>query len=322
MNTGLHKTASLGLLLLPLLLTLAARGAAAQERDAGIIERIVGSASLRSNDSASPVALDPSRDAARRLHVGESVRAGRRGLVVLILCGGVGRRELRAADGWFKIPERAECRGGDAIAEYGNAGGRDRGPLDVYSPADDEVIRPDAFTLRWKPSPELRSFTARLVKKEGMEEIWSEQVRGRGRRRGLLASAAARRALARQREQSRPTTILLRVEPAGGKSPDIGVTFQLLSRDGERELTRRLARWDAEGSPLMKRLGRAADFVLANMFTKAATEYEAALALAPRSRDLLVRTIQAQCEAANAPRVQTLKTRLPRGTPDPCLGKQ
>ncbi len=306
-----NKTTSLCLLLL----LLAARGAAAQERDAGIVERIDGRASWRRNDSARPTALHPNADAARRLHVGESIRAWRGGLVLLILCGDGGRRELRAADGWFKIPESAECRGGEALAEYGNPGGRDRGGPAVYSPADDEVIRPEAFTLKWEPSPKLRSFTARLVRNENEQEIWSEPVRDG--RSGVLASAAARRALASQRADSRRTVILLRLEPAGGTA--VVITFALLSRDDERELTNRLARWDEERSPLMKRLGRAADFALMNMFTEAAAEYEAALEDTPQSRDLLVRTIQAQCAAANAPRARTLKTRLPKGTPDPCL---
>lgn len=304
MNAGRHRSLALCLLLLlPL-------SAAAQERDAGIVERIVGRVSWRKNDGAAAVALRRASDTARRLHVGESVRAERGGTVVLILCDG--RRELRAPSGWFKIQEESACRGGEALAEYGDIGGRDRGAEEspFISPADGGVIRPSAFTLRWEPTPALASFAVR-VEKAGAE-VWSARVADG--RKGVLASAEARRALARARAEGGSTTLVLKVEGA-----DVApVTFGLLGSEAERELDRQLAKWDADPSPLMRRLGRAAAFVRLHMFTDAAAEYEAALALFPSSRDLLTRTICAQAEASNGPRRRELMKRLPPGGPDPC----
>lgn len=313
-----HKSLALCLTLLPLLSAAAARAVAAQGRDAGIVERINGRVSWRSADGSRVETLRAGADTARRLHVNESVRAAHGGLVVLILCDG--RRELRAADGWFRVPESAQCRAGEPLAEYGGPGGRDRGPSDIYSPANNAAIRPETLTLRWKPSPELRSFTARLVRSAGMEdekEVWSRRVADGGT--GVLVSAEARRALARERDASRRTTVTLFIEPAS--PPKRSVTFALLSLEEWRGLPPKLASWDAERSPLMRRLGRASVFASLNMFAEAAAEYEAALALAPRSRDLLVRTIQSECEAANEPRAEELRKRLPRGTPDPCAGE-
>lgn len=305
------------MILLSLLSAWAACAAAAQERDAGIVERIVGRASWRKNDGVRPTALRPGTDSARRLHVGESVKAGPGGTLALILCDG--RRELHERDGWLKIQETSACQGGDALAEYGGIGGRDRGgeePL-IYSPANNEVIRPESFTLRWKPSPELSSFTAKIIKFDDDSVVWGQRVVNGAT--GVLQSAEVRQALALARSNSDAVRLVLMVR--GARSLDTRVTFALLGVGEERELNRQLARWDADPSPLMRRLGRAAAFISRSMFADGAAEYEAALARAPRSHDLLVRTIQAQCDAANEPRVKELMKHLLPGGPDPCEGE-
>jgi hypothetical protein len=49
------------------------------------------------------------------------------------------------------------------------------------------------------------------------------------------------------------------------------------------------------------------------MLAEVANEYEGALTLAPRSRDLLLRTIEAHNRTGNLARVRALKKRLARG---------
>jgi hypothetical protein len=53
------------------------------------------------------------------------------------------------------------------------------------------------------------------------------------------------------------------------------------------------------------------------MFAQAAAEYEAALARAPQSSELLMRTIVAQRKVGNSARELALTKRLPAGTEVP-----
>jgi hypothetical protein len=88
--------------------------------------------------------------------------------------------------------------------------------------------------------------------------------------------------------------------------------FTVLSVAEENDLKQDLKTWDSDSESLMNHIGRASVFNQYRMFSHVAEEYEQALVMAPRSRDLLLRTIEAQRLIGNLVRVKELQRRQVR----------
>jgi hypothetical protein len=282
-----------------------------QSRVAGIVQEIQGATYWKKDNRANEVRLDPRHDLARILHVGEQVRSDRDGYLRLLLCGG--EKTLRGRSAWFPISATQECPNRKALEEYGRLGGRDRGsPSQVFSPADHSATTPRLFVMRWIPAMAKCTVSLAIKDIEG-KSIWEEEeIDGN---LGAWNSSKAKEVLTRYRANGEESPLLLRLTDSCANQIDI--TFSLLSTQSEATLQAELAQWDKNPSTLMLHLGRASVFESYRIFSEAAEEYEAALKVAPESRDLLIRTILAQRSTGNFNREEQLRKRLPPGTAVP-----
>ena len=279
----------------------------AQQGVSAIVEKISGTVLLKQNGKQ--ITLNAKTDIARRLFAGDSVHC-ESGAKLSLRVGGRAT-ELDDKSGWFVIPQPTSQTDPRqrAIDAYGRIGGRSRGgPIPtslVYSPADMSDVVPEFFVIRWTSfkSPCLQSL---MIVDDRGKKLW-EQARVNSAI-GRLNSGSARQALVNYQAKSETRKLTLKFASACG-TPDES-TFYLLSLENEQKLKNELARWDKESDHLFAHLGRASVFGEARMSTLAADEYEAALALAPQSRDLIDSTAKAEGEAGNVQRMKQLEKRL------------
>jgi hypothetical protein len=285
-----------------------------QEGSAGFVEEIRGPVFLRQSAGAKAIRLDPKADVARRLYPGEQVRCDRRAILRLRL--GRKIKNVGAGTGWFTIPRATRSRADAlqrALDEYGRTGGRERGePLQVFSPSAHSVVMPRLFVIRWIPGTAKCTVSLAIRETEG-KDVWRQNdIDGSS---GSLDSDAARQALTIYRAGVGQGPLLLRL--ADSCANETLVSFSLLSVKSEAALKEELAFWDKRTGSLMLHLGRAYVFDRYKIFPKAAEEYEAALKVAPQSRELLIRTILAHRSTGNFARREQLTKRLPPGTTIP-----
>ncbi|MCU1267891.1 MAG: hypothetical protein JWM21_4209 [Acidobacteria bacterium] len=301
-----------------ILLVLAGLGSAAgQSGSTALVEKVSGGAFIRHDAGAKPIKLDPNTDVARRLYPGEQVRCEPGGFLRLRVAGRL--RDINGPSSWFTIP-RAGFGQTDplqkVLEEYGRRGGRDRGgkvpAVIVFSPSDGSTISPDTFSISWVPFTK-ECETSFVIQDTNADPIW-RVVHLKGRL-GFLVTDAARQALRKSRSKSDGGSLTLILTDSCGNETKLG--FSVLAIADEKLLRRELARWQREAGSLTRRLGRAEVFTRYGMFPQAAAEYEAALAQAPESRELLIRTIVAQRVVGNYPRARELTDRLPAGTQVP-----
>jgi len=285
-----------------------ASGARAQPgRDvAGMLVEIKGDALIRTRDGAES-RLDARRDRVRVVYEGEKFRCPRKGCVLKLKLG----REVKVIRGpspWFTIESAESEAYRKAMADVVRKGGRSRGVLrPVYSPAayGNGAAASSTFTVRWTPAGRGSKVWLKLSGARG-EELWRRDALDGDA--GSLSSPELRRALALYRDESEDVELVL------DWRDDTGLTqqskFELLSARREGELDAALASWGAEPDALMRHLGRASVYNSFKLLPQAAEEYEAALALAPESRDLLRRTVTAQFSTGNVLRAEELERRL------------
>ena len=279
-----------------------------QNRVAGIIQEVSGTTYWKKSRKAKAIRLDPRSDQARILYVGEQVRSDRDGSLRLVLCDG--ERTISGQSAWVTISVSNECPNRKALDEYGKIAGRRRGEnTQIFSPSNHSVVTPDLFVIRWIPSLAKCTLTLAIREKEG-RPLWEEEnIDGS---LGLWDSPKARQKLTEYRADGEDAPLLLRLTDSCANQID--VTFSLLSVAGEASLKDELRNWDKNAVRLMIPLGRASVFENYRLFPQVAEEYEAALKMAPESRDLLIRTILAHRSTGNYARETELKLRLPPGT--------
>jgi hypothetical protein len=284
--------------------------ATGQGRDAvALVERLSGAVVLQQKGNAKSLRLNAKSDLARPLYAGDRVHCEPGGELTLRIGNRV--TELDEKSGWFTISRPADAKSDriqKALAEYGRTGGRKKGggpqPL-VYSPTDESVVMPEMFVLRWIPL--MRKCGASLVIQEPKgDKLWrQDNVDGTV---GSLDSALARQALNTYRAKVGEGTLFLKFTDSCGHTDQ--ARFDVLSLEDEQALKTELGLWNDETDKLIAHLGRASVFVSYRMFPQVAEEYEAALALAPQSHDLLKRTIDAHLKSGNRVRVTQLEKRL------------
>jgi hypothetical protein len=281
------------------------------EAIAGIVKDVHGPVSLKQGKSdKTGVKLDSRYDQARLLYVGQEISCGPGGSIYLSLCNGdeYQDKQIQGPAGYAISPAN-KCLSLEELKEYARLGGRDRGTVSpIFSPANDSVVRADTLVVRWVAGQKPRAFSLQIVT-ASPGVIWQQEVPRTSS--GTLSSEDLRQTLTRLRDRDEP--LLLRFKDKSSRAGTEGaITFSLLSASQEQQLQQELSAWDKKAEGILRRLGRASIFVRHLMFTDAAEEYEAALAQAPRSRDLLQRTIRAQLRIGNAPRVRELRQRLTR----------
>jgi hypothetical protein len=285
-------------------------------RSSGYIAKIQGQVSIGEAGQAEAVLLDREADRGRRIYPGQRLRCEKGGKVLLHLSDG--DRLLTHATGWFTVPQPRITATRDArqkaLDAYVRVGGRDRAvrPLRLFSPADHGAVIPRRFTIRWTPDARRCSLSFAIRDADGVLLWHQEGVRDDG---GVIEPVAARDALQRYRADKPGDSAPLMLELRDACGNESSVVFRLLSLEGERDVDDQLQSWASEGDMFLRRLGRASVFDDAGMYPEAALDYEAALALAPKGRDILLRSIAAHRLTGNDARADQLQRRLPPGTP-------
>jgi CHASE2 domain-containing sensor protein len=288
-------------------------GVIAQDHPAGIIESISGTVFLKQNGKQ--LRLNSKTDIARRLYPGDSIRCTK-GAKATVMIGGK-KTDLDEKLNWFVIPNTISSRSdsaqraineyGRAIDRYGRIGGRNRRSEHktiLFSPPDESVVAPESFIIRWVPARKNCLATIE-IQHLGSEVLWQEKNVDSAS--GELNSQLARQALESYRSRTDADTLRLKLNDSCGNSDQSD--FTVLSVAEENSLKQDLKFWDRDSESLMNHLGRAAVFNQYRMFFHVAEEYEQALVMAPRSRDLLLRTIEAQRLIGNLVRVKELQRR-------------
>jgi hypothetical protein len=279
----------------------------------GLVEKLSGTVFLRHDANAKEARLDSRWDTARRLYAGEQVRCEPGGFLRLRVGGRL--KEIYGPSGWFTIPRPTSGQADPlqrALDEYGRRGGRDRGgeapAIVVFSPSKGSAVSPGKFVISWK-SLKAQCHASFTISDEAGDLVWKQDdVPGKA---GVLNSAAVRRALRNYRSKLGEGPLNLTVNSSCGDETQS--RFTLLKVADEQSLARELAHWNKDPGNLTRHVGRAAVFTQYKMFSQAAAEYEAALARAPQSSELLMRTIVAQRKVGNSARELALTKRLPVG---------
>jgi hypothetical protein len=215
-------------------------------------------------------------------------------------------QEIRCPSGWFPIPsvspQIAKSKI-EAATTYGRGGGRDRSQTPgVFAPADYSEVQIGKFDIRWNRGVAMKSFS--LVALEGQaKEIWKETFPSADAT-GRFSSKSANDALLKYRQEVGDGTLILKWENAAKEKGY--VRFSILMPEEEARLQADLTEWEKEPEGLLRRLGRASVFDRHKMFSEAAEEYEAALKIAPKGHDLILRTAEAHRRTGNYARQEEL----------------
>jgi hypothetical protein len=185
---------------------------------------------------------------------------------------------------------------------YSRPGASERGGEGgwLLGPADNSVVDPGKFTIRWTPA----AGTVALKLTGSGRTIWHETLEDGGN--GVFESPTARQALAAYSAAANPGPLTLAVSADGASGQ---VTFEVLTDDGRAKVESELKYWDRQESVFLRHVGRASVFINQRMYGEAAEEYEAALADSPDSSDLRAATIRAEKSAGNRARARELSAR-------------
>jgi hypothetical protein len=295
-----------------LLLCIPLARAAENPRLVAVIAHVDGSAYRRQSPDAKPVQLDRDRDQFRKLFEGERVGCLKECRIVLILTDG-SRKDVRPRDRWFRPrPAAAISRGRGypdgpnreawrrALADFAESTGTPRGESRFLTPIEGSAIVADRFVIRWKA----QRFTAPLavtILGDG-QPIWTQNVVD------PLPSEIVSTNLQSILAQRAASDLTLRVISPDDRIDE--VHFSVLSKDDEGSLSANLESWDRQAEGVLNHIGRASVFSRSRLYWDAAEEYEAALRIAPRSRDLLLAAIEANRRAMNLSRVSELSNLL------------
>jgi len=293
------------------LMILAVLGAAtvsAQEK-VGYISQLKGPVQYQKVGSAKPVQLVAPANLVDPLHTGDRLRCDAGGSARLVI--GTRVHELKASTEWFVVPpwnQPVSQTVRAALDDLYSLGGRAKSVVEspnafrVLAPVHESKVILDKLALHWNPGREDCPITATVEDVQG-KRIWRE--RDIDMLAGRLDSDALRTAL---RSAKGPFDLQL-VDDCDN---ELAVTFDILAPQEIASLQSELEAWGRESAdPLLRHAGRAAIYGQHGMFAEVADEYEAALALAPQSTELLARTVAAHDRTGNVRRRRELAAHLP-----------
>ncbi len=279
-----------------------------QAVDARIVS-IQCDAKLEKSGKGTEVPLQSPRDIGMGLTAGDKVRCAGAGSMDVFLPEGT--KKITAGQGALTVeavpanppfPEIAH-----ALEKYGIPGATRGMAVDsrIQWPADNSVVVPEHFVIRWAPTPQKIVLSIMTESKDA--KLWGPtEVDGKT---GLLKSDAVSSALASYKAKPGSSALLLTLTLA--KSADWEeVHFSLLGGRQQQELDTQLDFWAKHSDGLPARLGRGYAYTQRKLFAEAADEYDAALGTAPGSLYLLEDAIQANRLAGRASRVKELQARL------------
>jgi hypothetical protein len=278
-----------------------------EEKVPAIIDQLSGPVFWKQSKDSPQVTLKES-DVAKKVFAEERLKCDAGATLKVIIYDKL--QEIRCPSGWFPIPsvspQIAKSKI-EAATTYGRGGGRDRSQsTGVFAPADYSEVQIGKFDIRWNPGVAMTSFS--LVALEGQaKEIWKETLASSDSS-GRFTSKAAKDALLKYRQEVGDGTLVLKWETAAKEKGY--VRFSILLPDEEAKLQADLSEWDKEPEGLLRRLGRASVYDRHKMFSEAADEYEAALKIAPKGHDLILRTAEAHRRTGNYVRQEELTKQI------------
>jgi hypothetical protein len=272
----------------------------------GVIEKLSGPVYLRDKAGAAGTKLDPDRDLCGYLLVGQAVKCGVGGTLLVSLPGKAWT--LKGPTDWVLPPVQkapAAVQMASALRSASVRGGSVRAD-NLLSPAASAAVRPATFAVRWTGDLGNAPLVVAVLD-ESAKTLWRQE--GVDVAAGRLEPEEARKILLAQRESgiSGPFFCVLRGEK-GAINP---VEFRLLLVDEEKRLEAELEQWDSPANgALIRGLGRIAVFRKYSLFTEAADESDALLEKAPKSKAALLTAISAHERLGDTARVAALQKQL------------
>jgi hypothetical protein len=275
---------------------------------AGCIDQISGEVYFKKIRSDEPTRLTR-QDVGRCLRFGERLRCAKGGYVKIRFYQKW--KEIKGPSVWYPIPHPSLSESDPrrlALEQFGGGGRPRSGGTVIFSPANDSVITPGRFAIRWVASVGDKNITLAILD-DAKKVIWREQ--NAEEETGQLVSESARQALLKFRSAGGKGVLTLTLAHPDEQTEQ--VRFSVLSLESEASLAKELVEWNREKASLLRHAYRAYAFSSRGMLAEVVEEYEAALAEAPDSRNLLAATIVANRNIGNSLRARDLLKRLPPG---------
>ena len=254
------------------------------------------------------VAREAKKTETRPLKKGDNLFAGQR-----VICGG-GCKELTISYCKVNVPIAVPTGPNGKLIYSINCGALDGvragGPkgevVSITSPKESEVIRPETFVLRWKPSKSTFMLSVRIYLGE---TIWGP-VKVDGSIGVFTPDDSLMAALKKARKAGEEHFQLILDD---GSETTRKVKFDLLTESNQQLLDEKLEAFADETNGVLKALGRAIAFVEYELYGEAVEEIEQALATSQASRagkqnlsELRRLAIMANYKAYNEERVRQL----------------
>lgn len=201
-----------------------------------------------------------------------------------------------------------------SAAKYPRGGAPKGAGVTLISPRESEVIRPEAFSVRWEQTEQPLKLNISLKINLG-EEIWS--------RKGVVSSTGFFQSddvveKLKEAQKADELSLLLILGEGEGKEPE-RIKFRLISLEDQQELTKRLEGFQDEPDEVLKSVGRGLTFSEFALYTEGAMELEKSLDVMRSQRadinslDALTRlAIMTNYQAYNDERVKQLCAALRR----------
>ncbi len=278
------------------------------------VQELKGVVYLKRKNSSSPERIKKAQTHLI-LRRGDSIMCGRDGRVIIELCR---NRVEVAAQNQYSVSAidliSPEANKRININDFFKRFSRERDREFILFPSDDNtsVIRPETLIIRWRQAknPLLNFSISRVTDDpfsilDDQEKIWEqEDIDGS---LGELSSDKLRELLNAARRES-PKQVYALVIQSGQEIST--AKFKVLTSSEEELLLKELSQYDSDPS-IVRHIGRACVYAKQGLRIDAALEYEAVLAEAPESIEVLQAVIAVQRWAGNLKRERELISRLP-----------
>lgn len=191
-------------------------------------------------------------------------------------------------------------------AQDGERAGRPKGEgVSIISPTGSELIQPEAFVFRWKPSESPLKLT---LKVHLGEKLWGPEIVD-----GSKGSFTSDDLIAALKHAQKVGNLHLVIVLDDGSEPSPVVKFNLVSEADQQNMIEKLKVFADETNEVLKALGRGMVFSAYELHSEAVVEFEKALAISQAlqsgTKNLMVLrriAIRANYKAYNDERVRQL----------------
>ncbi len=211
-----------------------------------------------------------------------------------------------------------------SAAKFPRGGAPKGSGMTIISPRESEVIRPEAFSIKWEQSEQPVKINISLKINLG-EGLWS--------RKGVVSSTSFFQSdeiveKLKEAQKADELSLLLIIDDGRSDEPD-RIKFRLISLEDEQKLNKRLEEFENEPDEILRRIARSLTFSEFALYTEGVLEMEKALDVVQtqpadvHSKDALMRlAIMANYQAYNDERVKLLCASLKTTSASPVECRQ